>query len=298
MENYLQDLQQLGIDFCQNCPLSAHSTFRIGGAARVAVFPNSREQMLQCLSLLRERDLPFLVVGNASNVVFPDEGFSGVVVFTGQHREISVQGNRMLVGAGATLASVAMNALSHSLCGAEFAQGIPGTLGGGIFMNAGAFGGCMDQICALSEYYDLSTGSTVTLVGEEQAFSTRDSFYQHHPEAVILGATLQLKQGDPQEIRAIMEDYRQRRRSTQPLELPSAGSVFKRPVGHFAGKLIQDCGLKGMTVGGAQVSEKHAGFIVNRGGATAGDVKRLVEQIREIVLRETGVTLECEIQFL
>ena len=165
-------------------------------------------------------------------------------------------------------------------------------------MNAGAYGGCMADICESSEYYDMKTGKTVTLVGAEHAFANRSSFYQKNPNAIVLSATLALREGHGEEIYALMRDYAERRRKTQPLEYPSAGSVFKRPEGYFAGKLIEDCGLKGTRIGGAEVSVKHAGFIVNRGCATAEDVKCLVELIKERVQNAFGVLLECEIRFL
>jgi len=298
MQTTLARLREKGISTVESCLLSEHSSFRIGGAARVAIFPETRNQLLESLGILREYKQRFLLIGNASNVVFSDEGFDGFVIFTSRWKALSVQGEQMTVVAGTPLTTVAKTALEHSLGGAEFTYGIPGTAGGAVFMNAGAFGGCMEQICVSSEYYDIHTGEIVTLRGDAQQFGTRTSFYETHPEAVILGAVLQLQHGDAEEIRGRMSDFLQRRKNTQPLEYPSAGSVFKRPAGHFAGKLIEDCGLKGLTVGGAQVSEKHAGFIVNRGGATAEDVKRLVEQIKETVLRQTGVMLECEIRFL
>jgi UDP-N-acetylmuramate dehydrogenase len=180
----------------------------------------------------------------------------------------------------------------------EFAHGIPGTLGGAIYMNAGAYGGSMDEVCVATECYDLDSGRICTFRGAQQAFGYRTSVFEQRGRYVILGAELSLKVGDPSRISAQMRDYWERRKASQPLEFPSAGSVFKRPEGHFAGKLIEDCGLKGLTVGGAQVSEKHAGFIINRGSATCEDVKRLVEQIQAVVLERTGVTLECEIRFL
>jgi UDP-N-acetylmuramate dehydrogenase len=196
------------------------------------------------------------------------------------------------------LSSVANAARDASLTGAEFLYGIPGTVGGAVYMNAGAFGGCMEQICTASEYFDCDSGAVVTLSGAAQAFANRESIYPSHPTWAILGATLALRKGDKTLIAATMADFLERRRATQPLNDPNAGSVFKRPVGHFAGKLIEDCGLKGTRIGGAEVSQLHAGFIVNVGGATAEDVRRLTETVKETVLQQTGVELECEIRFL
>jgi UDP-N-acetylmuramate dehydrogenase len=196
------------------------------------------------------------------------------------------------------LSTLAEEARKESLTGLEFAHGIPGTLGGAVFMNAGAFGGEIKDICVNSHYYNIKTLEVGRLEGDAQSFAYRKSFYVDHPECLILGATLSLSPGDPTGIEERMKEYKSRRAASQPLEFPSAGSVFKRPEGDFAARLIDVCGLKGLRVGGAEVSEKHAGFIVNRGGATSEDVKHLIELIRERVRKETGVTLECEIRFL
>lgn len=298
MEKLLIELQNASVRWEKNLPLAPYSSFRIGGRADLAVFPSTREQTVQALSLLRQTSLPVLVIGRGSNVVFSDEGYRGVVVITSDARSISLEDTVMDVCVGTPLSAIASAARDASLTGAEFAYGIPGTLGGAIFMNAGAFGGCMADICVSSEYFDMESGEVRILEGDAQGFDVRTSDYQLHPERVILGARLVLSHGNGDEIHAAMTDFMERRKRTQPLELPSAGSVFKRPVGHFAGKLIEDCGLKGTRVGGAEVSQKHAGFIVNRGGATAEDVRSLVAHVQETVLRETGVELECEIRFL
>ena len=298
MEKMLGKLKQLNMKVDVNLPLAAYSSFRIGGNADLALFPASRKQLMEALSVVREGDAPVLVVGNASNVVFSDNGYRGVIIFTTEYREACVGNGNIRVGAGALISAASAMARDASLQGLEFAYGIPGTVGGAVFMNAGAFGGSMADVCIQSEYYDMETGECGVLAGDAQDFSYRTSTYEKNPSRVILGATLQLKNGDREEIRRTMKDFMERRKTTQPLEYPSAGSVFKRPSGHFAGKLIEDCGLKGLRIGGAEVSQKHAGFIVNRGGATAGDVRALVETIRERVLCETGVVLECEIRFL
>lgn len=298
MEKLLAQLQNAAVRAERSVSLARYSSFRIGGDADLAVFPRSREELLTALTLLRASGLPMLVIGKGSNVVFSDDGFRGVVLFTSEFRSIRIDGNLLEADAGATLAAVANEARRASLTGLEFAHGIPGTLGGAVFMNAGAYGGCMADVCAASEYFDLESGAVGVLSGEAQAFDVRQSAYQHYPLRVILGARLSLEHGEETAILEKMTEFSERRRSTQPLEYPSAGSVFKRPAGHFAGKLIEDCGLKGTAIGGAEVSVKHAGFIVNRGGATAEDVRRLVELIRQTVLRETGVELECEIRFL
>ena len=298
MEQLMKQLQKLGTEWELNCPLCRHSTFRIGGAADVALFPKSSDELCKTLSFLREQEIPVLVIGNGSNVVFSDAGYRGAVVFTGKCRNIKIENDLVFADAGVLLSALSSAARDESLSGLEFAFGIPGTLGGAIFMNAGAYGGSMSDVCISSWYYDLETGHFGESFGDAQCFDYRKSVYQEHPERIILSATLKLKKGNRKTISEEMRAYWDKRRATQPLDLPNAGSVFKRPEGHFAGKLIEDCGLKGLTVGGAQVSQKHAGFIVNIGGATCEDVKRLIEKIQTTVLQQTGVKLECEIRFL
>ncbi len=298
MESLYRTLTAAKIEAVRDLSLAAHSSFRIGGDARLACFPRSREELLACLRLAREGGVTPIVIGNASNVVFPDEGLDGLVIFTGKCRQLRVDGETLHADAGATLASLAIAARDAALSGLAFAAGIPGTLGGAVLMNAGAYGGCMADICVVSDFYDAESNTVGSFSGEEQAFANRTSVYAQNPRYTVLGATLVLQRGVRAEIEAQMRELAARRRASQPLELPSAGSVFKRPEGHFAGKLIEDCGLKGMRVGDAEVSQKHAGFIVNRGGATAADVRALVELIRERVLHDTGVELECEIRFL
>ncbi|MBR5120176.1 MAG: UDP-N-acetylmuramate dehydrogenase [Clostridia bacterium] len=298
MEQLMKKIYTLGVEWEQNCPLSKHSSFRIGGAADVALFPKSSDELCKTLSFLREQEIPVLVIGNGSNVVFSDAGYRGAVVFTGKCRNIKIENDLVFADAGVLLSALSSAARDESLSGLEFAFGIPGTLGGAIFMNAGAYGGSMSDVCISSWYYDLETGHFGESFGDAQCFDYRKSVYQEHPERIILSATLKLKKGNRKTISEEMRAYWDKRRATQPLDLPNAGSVFKRPEGHFAGKLIEDCGLKGLTVGGAQVSQKHAGFIVNIGGATCEDVKRLIEKIQTTVLQQTGVKLECEIRFL
>ena len=298
MEQMMKELQMNGIEWELNCPLSKHSTLRIGGGADIALFPHSTEELCRALAFLRARDIPTLVIGNGSNVVFSDEGYRGAVVFTGKCREIKIEDGVLFADAGVPLSALSSAARDGGLSGLEFAFGIPGTLGGAVYMNAGAYGGSMSDVCISSSYYDIQTGEIKNLFEDAQAFGYRKSIYQHHPERIILRATLKLQKGDRKEISETMRTYWEKRRNSQPLDLPNSGSTFKRPEGHFAGKLIEDCGLKGLTVGGAQVSEKHAGFIVNVGGATCEDVKCLIEQIKTTVLQKTGVELKCEIKFL
>lgn len=298
MEKLLERLEKSGIAYERNCPLSRYSTFHIGGMADLVVFARTRSVLIDTLELLHTAEIPFCVIGRGSNVVFADDGYRGAIVLTAGQEPIEINGTEMTVGAGTSLSAIALAARDASLAGAAFAYGIPGTLGGAVYMNAGAYGGCMADICLSSDYYDRENGSIGTFKGKAHIFGYRTSIYAQSDRYVILGARLGLKRGDRNAIAADMEDFMARRKRTQPLDFPSAGSVFKRPNGYFAGKLIEECGLKGLRVGGAQVSEKHAGFIINRGNATAHDVKALAEQIRTCVKRETGVDLECEIRFL
>ena len=298
MELFLTELTRHGIEWQENCLLSEHSSFRIGGAAKCAIFPRMPFELIVAVNLASTHSVPLFVAGAGCNTLFDDQGFDGAVIFTKKMKRIVKNGSLWTVDAGVSLATLALEAQRDGLSGLEFAHGIPGTLGGAVFMNAGAFGGEMKDICVKSSCYNRVTQEVSPLAGETQEFAYRSSFYSTHPECLILGATLSLKEGDPAEIEERMKEYKRRRAASQPLEFPSAGSVFKRPVGDFAARLIDVCGLKGLRVGGAEVSEKHAGFIVNRGGATADDVKKLIEMIKERVQKETGVLLECEIRFL
>ena len=298
MERLQQKLCQLGVHTQTEYPLSRHSSFRIGGAAALAAFPNSRAQMLDTLQAVQKSGVRFLVIGRASNVVFSDMGFDGVVIFTTAWQECTQEGNTLHASAGCTLYALACAAERASLTGLEFAHGIPGTLGGAVMMNAGAYGGSIADVCCVSEYFDPTAQEIRRAEGNVQCFGYRTSMYTDHPDYVILSATLTLSPDDREAIRARMDDYKTRRRATQPLEYPSAGSVFKRPEGHFAGKLIEDCGLKGLRVGDVMVSPKHAGFIVNVGEATYSDVLRLEEKIKEEVMRRFGVELEREVRLI
>ena len=293
-------LQDGGIRTETEYRLCEHSTFRIGGPAKLALFPKDREEMIFSLRTLAAYGARYTVIGNASNVVFDDRGYDGAILFTEEYDDIEYdfRKNHLIACSGASTASVANQAMNLSRGGVEFMQGIPGTVGGAVYMNAGAYDGCMADVCEWSEYYDTNTGKIGVFEGDAQEFGIRSSIYQKHPEYIILSATFVRPRKEMRQILMRMQTFAKRRRESQPLNLPSAGSVFKRPIGYFAGKLIDECGMKGVRIGGAQVSEKHAGFIVNRGGATSNDVKELVELIRETVFQRTGVMLECEIQFI
>ncbi len=278
-------------------PMSRHTTFRIGGPARYFLNVTPDTPVGGVLSALNGAGIPVTIIGRGSNLLVHDAGIDGVVLCTLGLSRVSVDGSEVSAQSGAALAQIASAALAHSLTGAEFAAGIPGSLGGAVFMNAGAYGGSMSDLVTESRYV-LPDGTEGTLSGTEHAFQYRESIYKHHPERLILSARLALRPGNPEEIHARMDDLAARRRDKQPLEFPSAGSTFKRPEGYFAGRLIEDCGLKGCAIGGAQVSEKHAGFLINRGGATADDMLRLIETVQSRVLSAYGVELQCEVRLL
>lgn len=278
-------------------PMARHTTFRVGGPARLMAFPRDKKEIKAAVRAADEMGVVPFFLGNGSNLLVADEGVEAFVIKTGgldQTREVN---RRLRAECGIPLSRLAMAALGRGLTGLEFAHGIPGSLGGAVVMNAGAYGGEMVQVLTAVTYLD-KHGQEHTVPASECSLTYRHSMFTDHPEWLVLEAEMELEQGDAEEIRAKMENLAQRRKSKQPLEYPSAGSTFKRPEGHFAAALIDQCGLKGLTVGGAQVSEKHAGFVINRGGATCADILKLTEQIKETVLRETGVTLELEVRTL
>ncbi|MBR2180435.1 MAG: UDP-N-acetylmuramate dehydrogenase [Oscillospiraceae bacterium] len=275
--------------------MSLHTTFKIGGPARLFLDAHSVDAALCALDVLGGFCVSPLIIGNGSNLGVSDEGIDGVVLKLSCSK-VSVSGNKIFAEAGATLSSVASIAQRRGLGGFEFAHGIPGSVGGALVMNAGAYGGEISQVLSKSTY--VSHDGIFTIPVKEHNFGYRTSIYKQNPAFTALSAEFSLYEDDSDAIASKMRELAERRREKQPLEFPSAGSVFKRPEGHFAGALIEQCGLKGFSIGGAEVSEKHAGFIINRGDATADDVKRLVEHIKNTVLKETGVALECEICFV
>lgn len=291
-----------GVAFKTDEPLSRHTTLRIGGAAAVAILPKSDDEVLLALSAVRRADVPLFVLGGGSNLLAPDRGYAGAVLLTGGLSSLSVEHRTdgsatVTAGAGVSLSVLARRMAAESLTGAEFLYGIPGTVGGAVVMNAGAYGGEIGQILFSSRYIDVRDPTAVRERSlSEHSYGYRESAYLADPSLLVLSATLTLRAGDRAEIEWEMDRLMTQRREKQPLEYPSAGSFFKRPVGAFAGKLIEDCGLKGYRIGGAEVSEKHAGFLVNRGGATEADVRALAAYVRETVLRETGYLLESEVR--
>jgi UDP-N-acetylmuramate dehydrogenase len=277
-------------------PMSRHTTFRVGGPAEYFLRPR-REEIPQVVALCRRYQMPLLVVGNGSNLLVGDRGIRGIVLEIGPRMsEISVTGTRVVAEAGATLARVAGEAAANSLTGAEFAGGIPGTLGGAVMMNAGAYGGEIRDILVGATVLE-PDGSIREYLTEELELSYRHSVLER-TGGIVLSAVLKLQEGEEQEIRRRMEELRQKRTDKQPLEYPSAGSTFKRPEGHFAGKLIMDAGLAGYRVGGAQVSEKHCGFVINRAQASAADIRQLMQEVSQVVYERFQVRLEPEVKIV
>ena len=275
-------------------PMKLHTTFRVGGPAALYIELESEQEFRDILTLLDTEEEDYFTVGNGSNLLISDTGYDGIILHPSKEfSDIRVEGERLICEAGATLAAIARVALEHELTGFEFAAGIPGSLGGAIVMNAGAYDGEMKQVV---ESVRLITpkGEIVTKSCEEMDFSYRHSILKEE-SYIVLSVTIKLARGDKEQIKARMDELAAKRREKQPLEYPSAGSTFKRPKGYFAAKLIQDAGLRGFQVGGAQVSEKHCGFVINKENATAQDVCELMKKVQEQVQEKFGVTLEPEV---
>lgn len=281
-----------------NEQMSKHTTFRVGGPADIFISIKTVKEAEKIIRLLCDFNTPFFIIGNGSNLLVKDEGFRGVIIEIGKDfSDISIEEDRIVASAGALLVKVANEAYKAGLSGLEFASGIPGCLGGGVFMNAGAYGGELKDVITSVKMLNIKTGEIVTKNCEEMKFSYRHSIAKEEPY-LILEATLQLVKGDKEAIKQRMDELKEQRTTKQPLEYPSAGSTFKRPEGYFAGKLIQDAGLKGYTVGGAQVSTKHSGFVVNIGNATAADILTLISDVERIVYEKFEVKLEPEVCML
>lgn len=278
-------------------PMSLHTTFRIGGPADLFVTPGSIQAVADSIRICKETQTPYAVIGNGSNLLVSDTGYRGVIIQIGRNlNQITGNGEEIRAQAGAMLSVIAKTALSESLTGFEFASGIPGTLGGAVVMNAGAYGGEMKDV--LTEVTVLTReGEIRTVPAEKLEMGYRTSLAAKNGW-IILEAVMKFQKGDAEAIRGRMEELKMQRVAKQPLDLPSAGSTFKRPEGYFAGKLIMDAGLRGFTVGGAQISEKHCGFVVNKGGATAEDVRNLICAVQKKVQEDAGVKLEPEVKFL
>ena len=281
----------------QNEPMKRHTTFRIGGPCDIFIKPRSIEEIRQIIEVVKENKVPYYVVGNGSNLLVSDDGYRGVIInLFNNFSDITVEGNTITASAGALLGKIGYTALKNSLTGFEFATGIPGTLGGAVVMNAGAYGGEIKDV--LSEVTVLTKeGELLTLKADELELGYRTSIIAKK-DYIVLEGKIQLKPGEPDKIKAVIDDLAFRRRDKQPLEYPSAGSTFKRPKDNFAGKLIMDAGLRGYTLGGAMVSDKHCGFVINKGDATCEDVIKLTDHVKEEVKNQFGIELELEVKKL
>lgn len=278
-------------------PMSSHCTFRAGGTAKYYVIPDEYKKVRDVLRLCVEENIPYYVIGNGSNLLVQDDGFDGVIIeIDSALAKIEINGNEIVAKAGAKLSKIAVKALNESLTGFEFAHGIPGNLGGAVTMNAGAYGGEMKDVLKWVKVLD-NNGEMKTLKAEELELGYRTSVIVKE-KMIVLEACIELHEGNRDEIEMHMKELMAKRKEKQPLEYPSAGSTFKRPEGYFAGKLIQDAGLKGYRVGGAMVSEKHSGFVINYDNATATDIINLMKNVRKKVYEEFQVTLEPEVKIL
>lgn len=280
----------------ENEPMSRHTTFKTGGSADLMLLPASEDELLEAVKLCSENSLPYLIIGNGSNLLVTDKGIRGVVIKLGRDfAKIDVEGNVISAQAGALLSATANAALKAELSGMEFAAGIPGTVGGAVCMNAGAYGGELKDI--IKEVRVLDKDEVKTLSNTQAGFVYRGSRVMNEG-MIVLSAVFELEKGSKEDIRSLMDDYSQRRKSKQPLDKPSAGSTFKRPEGDFAGRLIEVAGLKGYSIGGAKVSDKHCGFIINDGEASSTDILELIDFVRKKVYESSGVMLEPEVRII
>lgn len=295
--DFYSELQKICESVKKDEPMSDHTTFKIGGAADYMVMPKNTDEIIKTIEICKKENIPYTVLGNGSNVLVSDRGIEGVVIKTAENMtEIRVTDCEIYAEAGAMLSAVSRAAQHAGLAGLEFAAGIPGTLGGAVVMNAGAYGGEMKDVITEVGYMD-NLGNICKADCGQCGFGYRKSIFSDG-EKIVLWCRMRLKEGKKGEIAECMAELNKRRRDKQPLNMPSAGSTFKRPEGYFAGKLIEDCGLKGLRVGGAEVSEKHSGFVVNAQSATAEDVKKLIAEVQKRVYERFGVMLEPEVKML
>lgn len=289
--------EKIGCEYSTDAVLKNYTSFKIGGKSDLMVFPDSEEKISSIIRLLNDKSIPYLIIGKGSNLLIPDSGFRGIVINTCRFSKIVLlDETTVYCQSGASLARLSRFALDNSLSGLEFVCGIPGTAGGAVYMNAGAYGREMADILESCEHL-LPDGTKGVYSGEELGLSYRHSSYSDS-DKLILSLTIKLKKGNPEDIKCKMAELMFMRSNKQPLEYPSAGSIFKRPEGYFAAALIDECGLKGYSVGGAQVSEKHAGFIVNKGGATFEDVVNLIKHCQKTVFEQKGVNIETEVKII
>lgn len=294
----IEQLKQMNIGKLEtNVLLSKYTTYKVGGKAKVLAYPKNIEKLITLLKWAKTNNISYKMLGNGSNLIFSDADYNGILIKLTEFDDIEIFDNKIRVGAGYSLMKLSRIALKNSLTGLEFAAGIPGTVGGAVFMNAGAYKSDMGYIVQMIRVLTPDF-RVVTLENKELAFHYRTSFLKTHPNFICLEATIKLEKGKKDAIEEVMKSRLQRRKEAQPLEYPSAGSVFRNPPGMFSGELIENCGLKGKKIGGAQVSEKHANFIINTGNATANDVKELIDYVKEEVEKKYHVSLTTEQEFV
>ena len=296
MTGLIELCDRSGIGYIENAPLSDYLTFRVGGPCRVMVFPDSADKIIEVLNYLRSSGIRYYIIGKGSNLLCSDSGFDGVILNTTKYDSLCVINDHIICSSGISLSRLCRAALDNSLSGLECEYGIPGSVGGAVYMNAGAYGGeIKDSVFSVTHI--TAGGELETVYRNKLDFGYRHSYYSDK-DLFILKTEFALNKADREEIRNKMEDLLSRRKAKQPLDLPSAGSTFKRPEGYYAGALIEECGLKGYSIGGAQVSVKHAGFVVNTGNATCSDITALIDYCRKTVYEKTGVTLEPEVKYI
>ena len=293
---FLSFCEQEKIAVKQNESMKNHTSFKIGGECDYFVMPESFNQLKSVIDKLNELEIPYFLLGKGSNLLVSDSGIKGAVISMMGLCDIEVNGDELTAGAGVSIANLCTTALSNSLSGMEFAYGIPGSVGGGLYMNCGAYGGQFSDTVVKAEYLT-NDGEINTIEADDMCLGYRTSIFKQN-NGIVLSATFKFKKDNAADIKARMDDYMERRITKQPLEYPSAGSVFKRPEGHFAGALIEQAGLKGYTIGGAQVSEKHSGFVINIGEATANDIKALMGYVQAVVYENYQVMLEPEVRII
>ena len=276
--------------------LKEYPSFKIGGKADIFAIPKTKNTLIELLQLLQDYQFPFFILGKGSNIIVGDKGYRGMIIYTGELKNVNIEGTIIKAEAGITLAALANKALAAGLSGLEFASGIPGSLGGALYMNAGAYGSEMKDVVRETSLLDYA-GNEYIYSKEELALSYRYSILQKKP-LIVLTVSMELEKGNKEEIKAKMLELNRRRKEKQPLEWPSAGSIFKRPEGHYVGPMIEELGLKGYRIGDAQISEKHAGFIINLGNATAADVIKLIKLVQDKIYKEKGIKLEPEPRFI
>ena len=298
MEKTLERLREKNIEYVKGLSLSTLSSFKVGGRAECVVYPKNETEISKTVALAKQNNIRYEVIGNSSNVFFSDNGYNGIIICTKKMTSVFTDKDTITAQCGTRLSTLAVSARDLSLTGLEFAHGIPGTVGGAIAMNAGAFGGEMSDIVVSSLALDVKSGEYIYLEKEQHNFGYRKSIYTENKDLICVLVNMQLEMGNKCTIDTKMKQNATTRREKQPLDMPNCGSYFKRPEGYIAAKLIDDLGLKGLSVGGAMVSQKHAGFIVNTGNATANDILTLEDLIKKKVIEHYGITLEREVKYV